>query len=141
MNAKETRNSSASDHGALHLAPDSVEGIWEQARDTRLAAFLHARLADVEATGCTAERKLAAGVQDLFTEWTHRRELALASDDDLSVMRISTLGWALRCIAHSAWHGTPGWDQAFHPQAPAPATTLEITHDNFASAGTRLRTG
>ncbi|WP_416974640.1 hypothetical protein [Streptomyces sp. 4F14] len=94
-------------------------------RDTRFARFLLQRLADVEATGCLAEKKLAAGVLDLYTEWDQARERAGASGQDPHAAQIAAMGWALRCLAHSAWRNTPGWEPAFHPaatQPPAPGT-------------------
>ncbi|MFE9679337.1 hypothetical protein ACFYO5_35365 [Streptomyces sp. NPDC006259] len=98
---------------------------WEQARDGRLAAFVRARLAHVHATGCTEERKWAAGVGDVFEEWDNKRELAARADNDLFTMPISALGWALRCIAHTTWHNAPGWEPAFHPQAASAETVPE----------------
>ncbi|MCX4578992.1 hypothetical protein OHB41_38570 [Streptomyces sp. NBC_01571] len=93
---------------------------WARERDTRFARFLAQRLADVEATGCLAERKLAAGLLDLYTEWHHKRELAAASPQDPATAEADAMGWALRCLAHSAWQNTPGWEPAFHSAATAP---------------------
>ncbi|MDX2661121.1 hypothetical protein [Streptomyces stelliscabiei] len=93
---------------------------WARERDTRFACFVAQRLADVEATGCLAERKLAVGLLDLYTEWHHRRELAAASQQDPATAEADAMGWALRCLAHSAWVNTPGWEHAFHPAATAP---------------------
>ncbi|MFE9882540.1 hypothetical protein [Streptomyces sp. NPDC005784] len=93
---------------------------WARERDTRFARFLAQRLADVEATGCLAERKLTAGVLDLYTEWHHKRELGAAGLQDPATAEADAMGWALRCLAHSAWRNTPGWEQAFHPAATAP---------------------
>ncbi|WP_405856990.1 hypothetical protein OG407_09935 [Streptomyces sp. NBC_01515] len=93
---------------------------WLCERDARFTHFLAQRLADVEATGCLAERKLAAGVLDLYTEWHHKRELAASSHLDHADAEADAMGWALRCLAHSAWQNTSGWEPAFHPAATAP---------------------
>ncbi|MET7605898.1 hypothetical protein ABZS96_25965 [Streptomyces avermitilis] len=105
--------------GADHLGE-------EYERDTRLAAFISARLAGVEATGCTAERNLAAGVREVFTEWSEKRELAATTGTDAFPSQISALGWTLRCFAHHAWQGAPGWERAFHPHVTNPDTIPEI---------------
>ncbi|MEU5958239.1 hypothetical protein [Streptomyces sp. NPDC047525] len=103
-----------------------LDGTWEAERDLLLAQFIAERLADVADTGCLAERKLAAGVMDVFTEWTTKRDLAAATDEaGLFQGQISALGWTLRVLAHSAWGNAPGWEAAFHPSAAPPARTLE----------------
>ncbi|MFJ3825070.1 hypothetical protein [Streptomyces nodosus] len=117
------RTSRASGHPQTSLQFTATlhdEG-WARERDTRFARFLAQRLTDVEATGCLAERKLAAGLLDLYTEWHHKRELAAASQQDPATSEADAMGWALRCLAHSAWRNTPGWEPAFHPAA-TPAT-------------------
>lgn len=97
--------------------PDTA---WEQGRDVRFAAFLRARLAHAEATGCTDERRWAAGVRSVFVEWDERRQLAANADDVLFKVQVSALGWALRCVAHETWSCAPGWEPGFHPQATPP---------------------
>ncbi|MGW4490514.1 hypothetical protein [Streptomyces sp. NPDC004376] len=95
---------------------------WARERDTRFAQFLAQRLTEVEETGCLAERKLTAGMLDLYTEWNQKRELAAATDGDFFNGQVSAMGWALRCLAHSAWWNTPGWEPAFHPAAALPVS-------------------
>ncbi|MDX3435699.1 hypothetical protein [Streptomyces stelliscabiei] len=116
------RTSRASGHTQTNLRFTATlhDERWGRERDTRFARFVAQRLADVEATGCLAERKLAAGLLDLYTEWHHRRELAAASQQDPATAEADAMGWALRCLAHSAWVNTPGWEPAFHPAATAP---------------------
>ncbi|MFM9462674.1 hypothetical protein ACKI1K_07450 [Streptomyces scabiei] len=113
------------DSGLERLTRQVPDPSWEQARDARLAAFVRARLAHANATGCTEERKWAAGVGEVFSEWDTKRELAALADNDLFSMQISALGWALRCIAHTTWRSAPGWEPAFHPQAASPETVPE----------------
>jgi hypothetical protein len=98
---------------------------WEQERDARFAAFVSARLDHAEATGCTEERRWAAGVRKVFAEWDGKRELATLSGNDCFSAQISALGWALRCVAQSTWRGVPGWDPSFHPQAKRPEVASE----------------
>ncbi|MFF0007483.1 hypothetical protein ACFYQT_29115 [Streptomyces tibetensis] len=50
----------------------------------------------------------------------------MAVDVDEFAARISALGWVLRCLADPAWRGKPGWDDAFAPQAVAPAARKEV---------------
>lgn len=78
------RTSRASGHPQTNLRFTATlhDDVWVRERDARFTHFLAQRLADVEATGCLAERKLAAGVLDLYTEWHHKRELAAASHLD-----------------------------------------------------------
>ncbi|MER5572406.1 hypothetical protein [Streptomyces massasporeus] len=114
------------DAGPLRFPLRDPDLSWEQERDARLAAFVRARLAHAETTGCTDERKWAAGVREVFAEWDAKRELAALADNDFFSAQVSALGWALRCVAHSTWHGAPGWEPAFHPQATAPESTSEI---------------
>ncbi|MDQ0765679.1 hypothetical protein [Streptomyces canus] len=106
------------------LPPDDN---WARERDARFAQFVARRLAEVEATGCLAERKLAAGMLDLYTEWNQKRDLAAATNEDLFNGQVGAMGWALRCLAHSAWWNTPGWEQSFHPAATAPDSPPAIT--------------
>ncbi|MCG7202301.1 hypothetical protein [Streptomyces arenae] len=82
------------------------------------------RLAEVEETGCLAERKLAAGILDLLTAWNQQRAQAQAAYQDTGLTVVNGIGWALRCLAHSAWRNTPGWEEAFHPEATAPVPPL-----------------
>ncbi|WP_329351828.1 hypothetical protein OG226_41105 [Streptomyces sp. NBC_01261] len=107
----------------LRLTAVLQDGGWVRERDARFVQFLDQRLADVEATGCLAERKLAAGILDLSAEWQRRRELAAAGDQVHAGVEADAVGWALRCLAHSAWHNTPGWEPAFHPSATAPSVS------------------
>ncbi|MEU1107268.1 hypothetical protein ABZ408_41035 [Streptomyces tibetensis] len=102
-------------------APDDT---WEQARDAALARFIRERLDQIDATGCREERQLAAGIEHIFSEWDVNR--AMAVDVDEFAARISALGWVLRCLADPAWRGKPGWDDAFAPQAVAPAARKEV---------------
>ncbi|AJE43909.1 hypothetical protein BJY54_006085 [Streptomyces nodosus] len=95
---------------------------WEQERDARLSHFIRTCLTHVNATGCTDERRWAAGVGDVFAEWDKKRVL---SDNDPSSSQINALGWALRCIARSAWRDAPGWEDSFHPRATSPETASE----------------
>ncbi|HEY8982599.1 MAG TPA: hypothetical protein VIU15_23795 [Streptomyces sp.] len=83
--------------------------------DKRFTRFLLRHLAVVEATGCLAERKFAAGVRDLYAEWDRRRGLAEALGQDPFGGETAGLDWALRCLAHSAWSTSPGWEPAFCP--------------------------
>lgn len=119
------RSPDCPDTGPERFTLQVPDPAWEHARDARLAAFLRARLAHVNATGCTEERKWAVGLGEVFTEWDDKRELAALADRDLFSMQISALGWALRCIAHTTWHGAPGWEPDFHPQAASPETVPE----------------
>lgn len=105
---------------------------WAHERDDRFARFLAQRLAVVEATGCLAERKLAAGMLDLSTQWHHQRELSTTSDRGSSA-EADALGWALRCLAHSAWHNAPGWEPDFHP-GPAPTLSPTVAASGYALA-------
>jgi hypothetical protein len=94
---------------------------WARHRDQRFARFLTKRLAEAEALGCClAELKALAGVQDVFAEWLAQRDLATADTDDLILNQVSTLGWALRSVAHSIWAGHPEWELSFHPSAAKP---------------------
>jgi hypothetical protein len=116
------RTSRAGGHPQTNLRFTATfhDDVWVCERDGRFTRFLAQRLADVEATGCLAERKLAAGVLDLYTEWHRKRELAAASHLGHAGAEADAMGWALRCLAHSAWQNTPGWEPAFHPAATAP---------------------
>ncbi|MER6684630.1 hypothetical protein [Streptomyces olivaceoviridis] len=92
----------------------------------RFDLFLARCLARTEATGCTAERQLAIGVRSVVTEWREKREIELtASGNEVGVR--TALGWALRCMAYSAWRTAPGWEVAFHPQAVITSTLPETT--------------
>jgi hypothetical protein len=94
---------------------------WARNRDQRFARFLTKRLAEAEALGCClAELKALAGVQDVFAEWLAQRDLATEDTDDLHLNQVSTLGWALRSVAHSIWAGHPEWELSFHPAATKP---------------------
>jgi hypothetical protein len=104
-------------------APDDT---WEQARDAALSAFVAQRLAHIDTTGCQEERKLAAGIERIFSEWDRNRALARTAGVDEFAARISTLGWALRCLASEAWRDTPGWDDRFDPLAVAPGARTEV---------------
>lgn len=115
-----TRRASGRPQTRLRFTPIPHDETWARERDARFAHFVAQRLADVEATGCLAERKLAAGMLDLYTEWNEKRELAAATEEAFFNGQVSTMGWALRCLAHSAWWNTPGWEPAFHPAATAP---------------------
>lgn len=94
---------------------------WGRARDAYLARFVAHQLSYADATGCTEEKRLAAGIWEIFTEWNRNREAVWTAEDDALAAQISALGWALRCMAHRAWHKRPGWDPAFHPQAVGPS--------------------
>ncbi|MEU9228972.1 hypothetical protein AB0D40_31980 [Streptomyces massasporeus] len=96
---------------------------WEQARDSALARFIRERLEHIDATGCRKERQLAAGIERIFSEWDVNRERA-ADVRDFAV-RISALGWALRCLAEPAWRGQPGWSDAFDLLALTPDVRTE----------------
>ncbi|MEU2605037.1 hypothetical protein [Streptomyces albus] len=117
-----TRRASGNPQASLRFTPTPHDETWARERDTRFAQFLAQRLTEVEATGCLAERKLAAGVLDLYAEWNQKRELAAATEEDFFNGQVSAMGWALRCLAHSAWWNTPGWEPAFHPAATAPVS-------------------
>ncbi|MGX1915332.1 hypothetical protein ACWIID_41950 [Streptomyces phaeochromogenes] len=94
---------------------------WARNRDQRFARFLTKRLAEAEALGCClAELKALAGVQDVFAEWLAQRDLATEDTDDLRLNQVSTLGWALRSVAHSIWAGHPAWEMSFHPAVTKP---------------------
>jgi hypothetical protein len=112
--------------GHLRFSLTPPDHTWERERDARLAAFVRARLTQAEATGCTDERKWAAGAREVFAEWDRNRELAAVADNDFFSAQVGALGWALRCIAHSAWYGDLGWEPAFHPQATTPESVPEI---------------
>ncbi|MCX5173386.1 MULTISPECIES: hypothetical protein [Streptomyces] len=116
------RQTSGYPQATLRFTPTLRDETWARERDARFAQFLAQRLAQVEATGCLAERKLAAGMLDLYTEWNQKRELAAATEKDFFNGQVSAIGWALRCLAHSAWWNTPGWESAFHPAATAPVS-------------------
>lgn len=102
-----------------HLA--SPSRTWVQTRDAHLASFIAQRLTHVSATGCTEEKKTAAGIQKIFDRWNRLRETP-ETGSDLSATEISLLGWSLRCLACAAWRGAPGWDPSFHPEATGPAS-------------------
>ncbi|MEU9190816.1 hypothetical protein AB0D14_41235 [Streptomyces sp. NPDC048484] len=105
---------------SLRLASVTADD-WARSRDQRFALFLTKRLAESERIGCClAELKALAGVQDVFAEWLTQRELSAGGDGDLRLDQSSTLGWALRSIAHSIWAGHPQWELAFHPNATRP---------------------
>ncbi|MEU9662642.1 hypothetical protein [Streptomyces chartreusis] len=106
---------------------EAAPAAWEYECDTRFAEFIKARLAYVDATGCTEERRFTEGMQDVFTEWSRAREPAHHRKDDPLAERRRSLGWVLRCIAHRAWKGAPGWEPAFQPQALPPEGTLKAT--------------
>ena len=99
------RQTSGYPQATLRFTPTLRDETWARERDARFAQFLAQRLAQVEATGCLAERKLAA-----------------ATEKDFFNGQVSAIGWALRCLAHSAWWNTPGWESAFHPAATAPVS-------------------
>ncbi|MFK0157933.1 hypothetical protein ACIQVK_38430 [Streptomyces sp. NPDC090493] len=107
-----------------HVLRAPAAGEWESERDARFASFLARRLAEVEETGCLPERKLAAGILDLLTAWNQQRAQARAAHPDAGPAVADGMGWALRCLAHSAWRNTPGWEGAFHPEATAPVPPL-----------------
>lgn len=128
MTGRET-SGTARHEAPLRFVPIPPDTTWERERDTRLAEFLTPRLSVAEATGCTEERRYAAGVRAVFGEWNAKRVLVLrgaGDSDDLFAARVSALGWVLRCLAHPVWHNTPGWQPGFHPQAVSPATTREV---------------
>ncbi|WP_037620216.1 hypothetical protein [Streptomyces aureus] len=115
----QTSPASESPQTSLRLTATLHDEGWARERDERFAHFLAQRLAVVEATGCLAERKLAAGVLDLSTQWHHKCQLAAASPQGPSTGEADAMGWALRCLAHSAWRNAPGWEPDFHPAATA----------------------
>ncbi|WP_406164506.1 hypothetical protein [Streptomyces sp. NBC_00996] len=104
MSAREFGAGTAPAHDPLRFPLESVDAAWEHERDARLAGFIAQRLADVEATGCGSERKLAAGVGDVFAEWTRKRELARATDSAPLAALTSALGWL--CAASRTARGT-----------------------------------
>ncbi|QKZ23851.1 hypothetical protein [Streptomyces chartreusis] len=106
---------------------EAAPAAWEYERDTRFAAFIKARLAYVDATGCTEERRFTEGLRDVFTEWSRTREPAHHRKDDPLAEHRRSLGWVLRCIAQRVWKGAPGWEPAFQPQAQPPEWALEAT--------------
>ncbi|MEV8544456.1 hypothetical protein [Streptomyces sp. NPDC051572] len=112
--------------GSLRFSFPAADPAWERDRDARLAQFIAACLVRSETTGCTVERELAEGIRDVFAEWQGKREHALSAGNDMYAAQISALGWALRCIAHRAWNGAPGWVPAFHPQAVGDETIPEV---------------
>jgi len=130
---RRTRRASGHSQARLRFTPTPPDETWARERDTRFAQFLAQRLAEVEETGCLAERKLAAGMLDLYTEWNHKRELAGAAEGDFFSGQVSAMGWALRCLAHSAWWNTPGWEPAFHPAATVPVSPT-AGHGGFVRA-------
>ncbi|MFF8932349.1 hypothetical protein ACF1AO_34360 [Streptomyces longwoodensis] len=120
MTVPERREGSLSEAAPMKFSlpdADPARDRWEQARDARLSAFVRARLAHTEATGCSEERRWAAGISEVFAEWDAKRELAARAGLDSFSAQVNALGWALRCVAHSTWRSAPGWERDFHPQA------------------------
>lgn len=127
MSATETPAAESRVPSTLQFPFPGADLTWERERDARLDAFIAACLARVEATGCTDEWRIAAGVRSVFAEWSEKRELARVAGSDVLAAQISALGWALRCIAHSAWRTAPGWEPGFHPEAANPENLRETT--------------
>jgi hypothetical protein len=82
--------------------------------------FVARCLSHIEATGCREVRQLTEGIRRIHHQWDLKRNHAKATDTETLAAQVSTLDWALRCIAHAAWTGHPGWDQSFHPPAAVP---------------------
>ncbi|WKX70203.1 hypothetical protein [Streptomyces sp. XD-27] len=76
----------------LMAAPEAATPSWEHEPDMRFDLFIAKCLAHADATGCTAERRLAAGVRSVFTEWRDKREFALTAGSNEMAVQTDALG-------------------------------------------------
>lgn len=78
------------------------------ATDAALAAFLRARIAEVDIHGCGAERKALAGVHAVLSEFEEKHDRVTDfPSDDYFVGQIDALRWVLQCVVAATFSGHP----------------------------------
>ncbi|WP_406834899.1 hypothetical protein ACICHK_00460 [Streptomyces sp. AHU1] len=107
------------------LAPagDQHAAAWAADRDSRFAAFLAQRMRIAETTSCHGELQALGWILTVLPAWTAARADSL--EDPTARACLDTVGWVLRQAAHSRWSRHPEWTPDFHPQAVAPADSME----------------
>lgn len=93
--------------------------------EDRFALFVAWCLSYIADTGCREVRQVGEGIREIYRQWDLKRKHAKAAGTKTVDPQVSALGFALRCIAHAAWRGHPGWEESFHPRAAAPDARKE----------------
>lgn len=76
--------------------------------DRKLAAFLRARITELDTHGCSAERKALAGVSEVLREFEEKYDRTVDfHPSDYFIGQIDTLRWVLEQVALATFSAHP----------------------------------